>query len=158
MILIIFLCVLFISGCTQEVIQMDETEFSLGENISFHININKETCDYSLPFAILYENNTFINIKHSCIGFEGHGVDCYCENNTINCIRYNNSCSDAIYCGIKNINEDFSWNQIDFKKIEEKCDNHTIMREEPSLVGPGTYKIRVVDNKGKLHEKVFIIR
>jgi len=126
------------------------------EVIEIKINDNVEICTNQLPFSILNPNGKALQLKHSCTGFVGSGIDQYCENGKkiiedvdILCDfsdKWCRGCSDAIVCGKQNIRESFLWDQKEYITLTEECEGQSITRQEKQQVPSGSYKI-IVDGE-----------
>jgi len=145
-----------ISGLIQRLvpktISLDKGSFFQGEIVSFSIKAKINLCIDHLPYSIRNENGKFVNLKHSCSGFIGSSIDCYCKNRTIDCVPVGPGCSDVIVCRKEKVDALFSWNQMEYIKVVEECEGVIIQREEPQQVECGKYKIIVGD-----YEKSFSI-
>lgn len=122
-----------------------------GEPVIFSINTKVKLWTNELPFKIVNEKGESINLKHSCAGFVGSGVDQYCENGKIVgkdiyqlcdfSKKWCYGCSDAISQREEYVDETFVWDQKEYVEITEECEGKTIRREVKKQVPEGKYQI-----------------
>ncbi|MFH0973951.1 MAG: hypothetical protein V1817_04165 [Candidatus Micrarchaeota archaeon] len=131
--------------------------FRKSEPIKFKIDGVFQVRSNDLPFSIISLTHGIngLQLKHSCNGKMGYGIDEYCENGKI-VLRYIstlcsfsekwcNGCSDVIGWENTIVDEEFSWNQKEYVSVSEWCENTDIHREVPTQVPEGRYAIVVKD-------------
>ncbi len=139
-------------------IELTKKTYVSGETVEFTLsNYLVEYCSDFLPYQITDSEGESLNIKHSCAGIVGRGVDLYCQAGEIIVENTDDRCSDAIDCGVKKVSGTFSWDQNIFWSIQEECQGKTISHEESSLVPSGTYHVLITDADGQVTKEKFTI-
>ncbi len=132
--------------------------YKKGETIKFRIDgkvmVIKQGDEELPPYYCIKDiaiAGNILQLRHSCAGFIGVGIDQYCENGKIKTVEVIH-CSDVFESLEQVIHRTYSWDQKAYLRIEEECEGETIHREILKQVPEGKYKIVVYDING--NEKV----
>ncbi len=129
-----------------------------GEKIEFQIkDITVEYCSDGLPYSITDQGGESMNIRHSCAGTVGYGIDQYCRDGQVENRYTDDICSDAIDCGPKKVSGTFTWDQSVYTAVKEDCSGLTISREVSAQAASGNYYIILTGIDGSVYKEQFNI-
>lgn len=141
------------------IIDLEKSVVATGADVNFDLRgFEINLCTNDLPYQILDGKGNPLVIRHSCVGFVGHGVDQYCENGQVVSRPTKDGCSDAISCQLVTVNNAYSWNQKVYEAVTETCADQTIRREEPVQAQAGVYYILVRTADDQVSRKQFVIK
>ncbi|MBU0707624.1 eight-cysteine-cluster domain-containing protein [Patescibacteria group bacterium] len=139
-------------------LKLTRSRFAVGEKIEFTIdNIEVNYCSNVLPYRITDSQGDVLNIRHSCAGLAGYGIDQYCEDGQVVIQQTDDICSDHISCESQNVSGVFTWDQKTYQAVSDVCGDQQISREEAIQAGAGIYHILITDTDEKVYNETFTI-